>query len=239
MNYYDGNTVTGAVELRPALRDERQLLRHHLRAVVARRDQPGRPGNTGGVDMAHTANNPTIATATTPNADLTPDGTGGYSLTNDAQPYWDDCSTRDAVALSGTTSATSSTRPACRGAGSKAVSGRPPRSPTPPPPSATPASRPRPSSRTSSTAAGLNSSVPHSSNQGLCNAVHPVGAGLAAPLTPGTGQYGYKDDYIPHHEPFEYYASTANPHHLTLPMPPTARSRRTRCAPSAPTRSTT
>jgi phospholipase C len=47
--------------------------------------------------------------------------------------------------------------------------------------------------------------------------VHPVGAGLAAPLTPGAGQYGYKDDYIPHHEPFQYYASTANPHHLTLP----------------------
>ena len=45
----------------------------------------------------------------------------------------------------------------------------------------------------------------------------PVGAGLSAPLTTGTGQYGYKDDYIPHHEPFQYYASTANPHHLTLP----------------------
>jgi phospholipase C len=44
-----------------------------------------------------------------------------------------------------------------------------------------------------------------------------VGAGLTAPLAPGTGQYGYKDDYIPHHEPFQYYASTANPHHLTLP----------------------
>jgi phospholipase C len=58
--------------------------------------------------------------------------------------------------------------------------------------------------------------VPHSSNQGICDAVHPVGIGLTAPLTPGTGQYGYKDDYIPHHEPFEYYASTANPHHLTL-----------------------
>ena len=26
---------------------------------------------------------------------------GGFSLTSDAQPYWDDCSTRDAVALSG------------------------------------------------------------------------------------------------------------------------------------------
>ncbi len=42
--------------------------------------------------------------------------------------------------------------------------------------------------------------------------MHPIGAGLG-----GTGQWGYKDDYIPHHEPFQYYASTANPHHLTIP----------------------
>ena len=27
-------------------------------------------------------------------------------------------------------------------------------------------------------------------------------------------EFGFKDDYIAHHEPFEYYASTANPHHL-------------------------
>ena len=26
--------------------------------------------------------------------------------------------------------------------------------------------------------------------------------------------YGNKDDYIPHHEPFQYYASTTNPHNL-------------------------
>jgi phospholipase C len=36
----------------------------------------------------------------------------------------------------------------------------------------------------------------------------------------GTGQWSYKDDYIPHHEPFDYYASTANPHHLTVPTDP-------------------
>jgi len=29
------------------------------------------------------------------------DGKGGYSLIGDAQPYWDDCSTRDATAFSG------------------------------------------------------------------------------------------------------------------------------------------
>ena len=52
----------------------------------------------------------------------------------------------------------------------------------------------------------------NSSNQTLCSSVHPVGAALG-----GTGQWGYKDDYIPHHDPFEFYASTANPHHLTIP----------------------
>src|SRR5262249_23031708 len=52
----------------------------------------------------------------------------------------------------------------------------------------------------------------HSSNQANCSTVHPVGVALG-----GTGQWGFKDDYIPHHEPFQYYASTANPHHLTLP----------------------
>ena len=59
--------------------------------------------------------------------------------------------------------------------------------------------------------------VPHASDQGICNADTAVGAGLTSPLPTGTGQFGFKDDYIPHHEPFEYYASTANPHHLTVP----------------------
>ena len=46
--------------------------------------------------------------------------------------------------------------------------------------------------------------------------MHPVGAAVGG--TGGTAaggtNYGNKDDYIPHHEPFQYYASTANPHHL-------------------------
>ena len=41
--------------------------------------------------------------------------------------------------------------------------------------------------------------------------MHPVGDALG-----GNGQWGYKDDYIAHHEPFDYYASTANPHHLAV-----------------------
>ena len=60
---------------------------------------------------------------------------------------------------------------------------------------------------------------PPASDQGICNAVHPVGAAIGGTggTLPGPTNYGNKDDYIPHHEPFNYYASTANPHHLPLP----------------------
>ena len=107
---------------------------------------------------------------------------------------------------------TSSTGPECRGAGSRAASGR-----------ATSyrdalAAIGQTGQPTSTfipnefAKAGFQTNVPHSSNQGLCDSVHPIGVALG-----GTGQWGYKDDYIPHHEPFDYYASTANPHHLTIP----------------------
>jgi phospholipase C len=62
----------------------------------------GTGGGSGGVDTTHEANSPSISTSTLPNNDLTPDGKGGFSLTSDAQPFWEDCSTRDAVGLSGT-----------------------------------------------------------------------------------------------------------------------------------------
>ncbi|MGH9121474.1 MAG: phospholipase C [Acidimicrobiales bacterium] len=43
----------------------------------------------------------------------------------------------------------------------------------------------------------------------VCGSSHPIGAAMG-----GTGQWGTESDYIPHHQPFQYYASTANPHHL-------------------------
>jgi phospholipase C len=43
----------------------------------------------------------------------------------------------------------------------------------------------------------------------VCGSRHPIGAALGY-----TGQKGLMSDYIPHHEPFQFYASTANPHHL-------------------------
>ena len=48
----------------------------------------------------------------------------------------------------------------------------------------------------------------------VCAATHNVGAILGGTGKSGPLPLGTKDDYIPHHEPFQYYRSTANPHHL-------------------------
>jgi phospholipase C len=215
MNYYDGNTVTALWNYA-----QRYAMSDNSYSTTFGPSSPGAinlvSGDTGGVDMTHTANNPSQSSATSPNADLTADGTGGFSLTSDAQPYYDDCSTRDAVALSG------------QNVGdllnAKGLSwgwfqgGFRPSTPY------TTALADINVSQPTSTfvpdqfkALGATVKNPHASNQGICNAFTPVGVELPASLGTGTGQYGYKDDYIPHHEPFEYYASTANPHHLTIP----------------------
>ncbi len=201
MNYYDGNTVT-------ALWNYAQ----HFAMSDASFDTtfgPSSPGainlvsgDTGNVDTAHTddpggtaGNNPLT------NGDTVSDGNGGTSLISDAQPYWDDCSTRDAVAMNGTNIGDELNAAGLswgwfqggfRPTTTFAVAA--PGQPT--------------STFTPDQFNGSFAKAP-ASNQGICNAVHPVG-----PAVGGTGQYGFKDDYIPHHEPFQYYATTANPHHL-------------------------
>ncbi|HEV2592482.1 MAG TPA: alkaline phosphatase family protein [Gaiellaceae bacterium] len=207
MDYYDGNTVT-------ALWNYAQhfAMSDNSYGTTFGPSSPGAislvAGDTGNVDTAHEANNPSIASSTSPNADLTADGLGGYSLTSDAQPYWDDCSTRDAVALHGKNigdelNAAGLSWGWFEGGFTPSIS-------------YTAALNAIGVTQGTSTfvpdqfkTAGFQTQVAHSSNQGICDSVHPVGIALG-----GTGQYGYKDDYIPHHEPFQYYASTANPHHL-------------------------
>jgi phospholipase C len=48
----------------------------------------------------------------------------------------------------------------------------------------------------------------------VCGAGHNVGAVLGGTGKSGALPFGTKPDYVPHHEPFQYYPSTANPHHL-------------------------
>ena len=216
MNYYDGNTVTAMWNYA-----QRFAMSDNSYSTTFGPSSPGAinlvSGDTGGVDMSHTANNPSIATPAKPNADLTADGLGGFSLTSDAQPYWDDCSTRDAVAMSGKNVGDLLNAQGLSWGWFQGGF--------------------RPSTPYTTALALINVTQPtstfipnqfkalgahvvagtHASNQGICNAFNPVGLKLPASLGTGTGQYGYKNDYIPHHEPFEYYASTANPHHLTIP----------------------
>jgi phospholipase C len=207
MNYYDGNTVTALWNYA-----QHYSMSDNSFSSTFGPSSPGAinlvSGDTGGVDSAHQANSPTIASAATPNADLTADGSGGYSLTSDAQPYWDDCSTSDAVALTGKNVGdllnTAGVSWGWFEGGFRPTT-----------PYATAAPGQATSTFTPDQFKGKFSQAP-ASDQGICNAVHPVGAGLGTPLVPGTGQYGFKDDYIPHHEPFQYYATTANPHHLTV-----------------------
>ncbi len=52
---------------------------------------------------------------------------------------------------------------------------------------------------------------------GARTAAYPIGSavgGTGRTIAEGGTNYGTKDDYIAHHEPFQHYPSTANPHHL-------------------------
>jgi phospholipase C len=183
MNYYDGNTVT-------ALWNYAQhfALNDNSFGTTFGPSSPGAinlaSGNTGGVDTAHA-----VRGALT-DGDTVADGTGGQSLIDDAQPYWDDCSSRDAVAMNGTN--IGDLLNAQHLSWGWFQGGFTPD---------------QPYTGTLDTASTYNQL--NEPNRVACAAVHDVGAALG-----GTGQWGTKVDYIPHHEPFQYYSSTANPHHL-------------------------
>ena len=219
MDYYDGNTVTALWNYA-----QHYAMSDNSFGTTFGPSAPGAinlvSGDTGGVDTAHEANSPSISTPTSPNGDITPDRQGGFSLTSDAQPYWDDCSTRDAVALKGKNigdllnerhiswgwfqGGFAPTTTFAAAIADPTIAAKHPNQTT---------AQFFPDEFAGSFAAKV---VPaHASNQALCDAVHPVGvafgatAAQTAPLN-----FGFKDDYIAHHEPFQYYASTANPHHL-------------------------
>jgi phospholipase C len=192
MNYYDGNTVT-------ALWNYAQQFAMSDNSF----DTTFGPSSPGAINLASgdtgTAMQPP---AGKPATNVVSNGKGGLSLIGDDQPYYDDCSTRDSVVMTGQNigdllNAASLSWGWFQGGF-------------------------RPTTTFAAAAPGQPTNVftpdefsnkeplpPNATNQGLCNAVHPVGVAVG-----GNGQYGHKDDYIPHHEPFMYYASTTNPHHI-------------------------
>ncbi|MGI8802861.1 MAG: phospholipase C [Solirubrobacteraceae bacterium] len=200
MNYYDGNTVTGLWNYA-----SRFAMSDNSFGTTFGPSSPGAinlvSGNTGTVDK-------TINGADS-DGDTVPNGQGGRSLIEDPQPYYDDCSSRDAVSLNG---ANLGDRLNAAGVSWGWFQGG--FRPTTTYAQATGGTQPT-STFTPDQFKGKFAVKP-ASDQGLCNAVHPVGAAIGGTggLVAGGTNYGNKDDYIPHHEPFQYYASTANPHHL-------------------------
>jgi len=200
MNYYDGNTTTALWNYAQSF-----AMSDNSFGTTFGPSAPGAvnlvSGDTGGVGLQ-------INGAGT-DGDTVADGQGGFSLIEDAQPYYDDCSTRDAVSLTG-----QNIGDELNAAGLSWGWFQGGFRPTTSFAAATGGTQPT-STFTPDQFKGKFAQAP-ASDQGLCNAVHPVGAAVGGTGGTATGptNYGNKDDYIAHHEPFQYYSSTANPHHL-------------------------
>ncbi|MDT5324701.1 MAG: phospholipase [Mycobacterium sp.] len=65
---------------------------------------------------------------------------------------------------------------------------------------------------------GFKPTAVRTDGSAVCGARHDIGTAVGGTGEAGPLPYGTYLDYIPHHEPFQYYASTANPHH----RPPSA-----------------
>jgi len=200
MDYYDGNTITALWNYA-----QQFAMSDNSFGTTFGPSAPGAinlvAGDTGGVVQ--------MINGAATDGDTVPDGNGGNSLIEDAQPYYDDCSTRDAVTLNG------------RNIGDLLNTAGLPWGwfqggyrPTTSFAHATGGTQPT-STFTPDQFKGKFAQAP-ASDQGLCNAVHPVGAAVGGigGTAAGPNNWGNKDDYIAHHEPFNYYVSTANPHHL-------------------------
>ena len=200
MNYYDGNTVTGLWNYA-----QNFSMSDNSFGTTFGPSAPGAinlvSGDTGGVGK--------MINGSATDGDTVPDGQGGHTLVSDAQPYFDDCSTRDAVSLNGKNIG-NELNAAHLSWGWFQGGFRPTTS------FATATGGTQPTSTFTPDQFKGKFATPPASDQGLCNAVHPVGPAIGGTggVTAGPTNYGNKDDYIPHHEPFQYYASTANPHHL-------------------------
>jgi phospholipase C len=200
MNYYDGNTTTALWNYA-----QRFAMSDNSFGTTFGPSAPGAinlvAGNTGGVGL--------MINGAATDGDTVSDGKGGTSLIEDAQPYYDDCSTRDAASLTG-----QNIGDKLNAAGLSWGWFQGGYRPTTSFAQATGGTQPT-STFTPDQFKGKFAQAP-ASDQGLCNAVHAVGiaVGGIGGTSAGPNNYGNKDDYIAHHEPFNYYASTANPHHL-------------------------
>jgi phospholipase C len=214
LDYYDGNTVTGMWNYA-----QHFALNDNSFGTVFGPSTPGAldvvSGDTGNVDLVVGPVNgqnvvttaSTSSTNTTGNSAVVPDGQGEFSDIGDTTPYYDDCpDASTAIALSGenvgdqlNTAGLSwgwfeggfaPTTQAVVGGSTSATDDPGYVSPD------------------------VTNGYEAGDTPAACSATHNVGAAIGGTGTTGAKPYGTKSDYIAHHEPFQYYASTANPHHL-------------------------
>jgi phospholipase C len=208
LDYYDGNTVTAYWNYA-----QHYAMSDNSFGTTYGPSTPGAlnviSGDTGNVNLVN--NNPVTASAlTSPNTALVADGQGGFSDINDSDPYYDDCSSTTSNIGINNTSASGVTDPnigdllneaglswgwfqggfsptTAAGSGGNPATGM---------------------------TTGYTGGLAAQSDKAVCGAVHNKGAALGGTGSTGAQPYGTTADYVQHHEPFQYYATTANPRHI-------------------------
>ena len=205
LDYFDGNTVTAYWNYA-----QHFAMSDNSFGTTFGPSTPGAinvvSGDTGNVNMVN--NGAVTANATTsPNTGLVADGQGGFSDINDSDPYYDSCSSTTSNFGMSNTSASGVTNPNVgdllnqagiswgwfEGGFTPTAAGSPP--------------------ATSGPFNGYAGGPAANADSIVCGAAHNIGAALGGTGSTGAQPYGTKADYIQHHEPFQYYATTANPYH--------------------------
>jgi phospholipase C len=125
---------------------------------------------------------------TTSNGNIVPNGAGGYTLIGDLRPYYDDCNTS---AATGFTGQNIGDKLNAAGLSWGWFQG---------------GFKPSTAATTTSDPTGAYNPTTET-GKAVCATSHNEGAAIGGSATNTA-------DYIQHHEPFQFYASTANPHHL-------------------------
>jgi phospholipase C len=194
LDYYDGNTVTGYWNYA-----------QHYAMSDNNYDTDFGPSTPGALDVVSgDTNGVNVATPSLTSdapasgaGPLVSDGAGGYTDINDGDPYYDDCSsTSKNFGLSGQNVGDLLNKAGLSWGFFEGGF--------------------NPTSAYSGPANGPSNPYTQTSVTGraVCGASHNIGAQLGGTGSTGAQPYGVETDYIQHHEPFQYYATTANPHHI-------------------------
>jgi phospholipase C len=207
LDYYDGNTVTGIWNYA-----QHFAMSDNSFGTTFGPSTPGAinvtSGDTGNVTTVVGPNGVTTVTPGNPstntegNTSVVPDGDGAFTDIGDTTPYYDDCpDATTAIAFSG-----ENIGDQLNTAGLSWGWFEGGFAPT--------TTAVAPTDDPGYVSPDVKNGYEAGDTPAACGAQHNVGAAIGGTGSTGAKPYGTKSDYIAHHEPFQYYASTANPHHL-------------------------